>query len=219
LGRAISPGIRFARDAREQIDSHFEDGGRIILASSHVSMMDPLVLASVVQREEVLHPLRGNVVIPAKSPLYTDMPYRLFRRPLFDNFVAVPTFRRKDSAKTGLPAEEAETLLRQANAELVSLLTNCANQGINVAIFPDGERVKPGTNDEIRSGIGRIACGLDDPDRFLIQPVGINYDVYGSKRTPSVFAGNPYTVARSESEVTTQTEWAIRGCEAAAFTL
>lgn len=195
--------VSFADGAQEKIDSHFSQGGRFLLVANHKSASDQFVLASLAEREPVLHPLRANTVIPGKAPIFRVG----IIRPFIDNFVALPTFRGKDVAKSPLSSEKAQLLRAQATKRLIEICIAHADEGMNIAIFPHGTR-KPGNG--VRSGIGQIACGVENPDNLLILPVGIDYDNTRTGLAPNVFVGTPFGLPGTPDEVTTQVEASIQ---------
>jgi len=193
FGALFHPRTAFEDDAEYTLADHFNDDGRVLLYANHVSGADPFVLASVVQHETVLHPLIANTVIPGHVGLHKHRSLR----PFLDNFVAPPAYRGKDVARSGLPDEIAQDLRIAASKALVNLCITKADEGRNIGIFPSGSRKATA----VRSGIGQIVCGLQNPDRFRLLPVGIDYS-NGSRLRPNVFIGVPQELPTSVVEVT-----------------
>lgn len=206
LGMVLYPDTTFELGAEEGISRHFGNDGLVLLIANHRSTLDPLVLAALVQQNPALHPLIGNVVIPAKSEVQAKLPYRVLRRPLFDNFVLVPAFRSKDLKNSKLPMAEAEALQKDAAKGLTGALAGFGNKGNSIAYFPHGERVKPKSDDPIRAGIGYLAMGLEDRARFAMLPIGI----YGSKATPNLYVGNLLSIPDTRDKVVAKAAWAVR---------
>lgn len=176
-------------------------------------MSDPLVLASMVQREEVMKPLNGSAYIAAKAPLFNIKAIR----PFLDNFVAVPVFRSKDVADLDIPKEQRKALRRQATERLTDLCADKADAKYNVAIFPQGER-----NNQIRTekGVGEIAAKISDKERFLVMPIGIAYN-YSKKwdRRPAVHVGVPFELDATADEVVERVDGRLKICYDAAKSL
>jgi 1-acyl-sn-glycerol-3-phosphate acyltransferase len=208
LGTVFHPQVSYDTGAEKAIDTHFAENGRVLLASNHVSAADPLVLAALAQREPVLRPLVGNVVIPAHAGLFK---YRMLR-PLLDNFVAIPTFRGKDVAGLPLSEDRIRALRMDAAKSMVDTCIQKANADVNIAIFPQGTR----SSGNVRAGIGYMACGLREPDRFRLLPVGIDYSRTSTRLSPNVHVGEPLPLPNTPSLVAKLTEQQMIRCVAAA---
>lgn len=228
VSQAVKPDFHSAEGAYQEAEDHFSSDGRLIVAASHASMMDPFVLASMAQQIPELNPLLGSVFIPGKADLFSDKPFRIARMPVLDNFVAVPTFRQKDESRamkqSGLTAEEVKNLRQKATERLLDLLTVKADEGFNVGIFPHGER---NSSQKMRSGIGRFANNIADQEQFMIMPVGISYAEEKTKRQSlrdyirdpfnigqiAVYIGNPFPIGQTAEATNIQTELAINDCK------
>ena len=192
--RMVEPAVQEEAGALEQIQEHFEQDGKIILAANHRSPLDPFSLASYVNRREALHPIIGDLFVPGKSTLFTERPYSFARSRVLDRMVAVPVFRRKDADVH----RAGEQTYLSANDRLIRLMAKKANQGFNVVIFPEGTIVREDTESfRARSGLSRIAELLEEPERFRIVPLGIDYPAQQSKRRPNIAVGRPIKVMES----------------------
>lgn len=204
FGALYHPRTAFEQDAENSIASHFKGGGQVLVAAQHTSAHDPLVLASVVQRETALRPLVGNVFIAAHLGLFKHRALR----PFLDNFVALPTYRGKDIAKLGLAPEDAAALRADAGASFINTATAKLDEGWDFAIFPSGTRKE----NTVRSGIGRIACNLKNPDNVRILPIAIDYSQTATNLHPNVFVGAPLELPKTPDAVTALVTASLQAC-------
>ena len=219
FGAIFHPQVSYAPGAEDAIGGHFGEDGRVILAIEHRSGADPLVIAAAAQQERVLRPLRGNVIIPGLAPLFKHRALR----PVIDNFVALPTLRGKDVRRASVPeaiATQIESgrlpesagdewrLAAQAGATqgMIDVCITKADEGKNIAIFPQGTR----QGGRVRSGLGRIACGIADRDRFRIVTIGIDYSDTFTNLRPNVVVGMPLGIPETPDMVTEMVERAFQ---------
>ena len=204
FGVIYHPNTALQKDAEHTITEHFKAGGQMLVAARHVSAHDPLVLASVVQHETALRPLIGTIFIPAHVGLFKHRTIR----PFLDNFVALPTYRGKDIAKLGLPADDAEALRASTGKAFVEMSIAKINEGWDFAIFPSGSRKE----NTVRSGIGRIACNLKNPDNVRILPIAIDYSQTATNLNPNVFVGAPLELPKTSDAVTALVTASLQAC-------
>lgn len=177
--------IHFRDHAEQQIQHHLEHGGSVILSANHQSYADVPTLAAIVY-VDAFKLVRRNIIIPAKA--------ELFRWPVIGKFIrhmqAHPTFRSRDFSRD----EQGALLRRQVTDDLIQLNIDYINQKGNVAIFPESTRKRGNQPDiqSIKTGIARIATGVDDPSRLLIVPLGFAYKSnFPIKHKPLMVVGEP----------------------------
>lgn len=204
FGTIYHPHTAFQEDAEYSIAEHFNTDGRMLITARHTSAHDPLVLASVVQHETALQPLLGSIFIPAHMGLFKHRAIR----PFLDNFVALPTYRGKDIAKLGLPPEDAEALRASTGKAFVDTSIAKIDEGWNFAIFPSGSRKE----NTVRSGIGRIACNIQNPDNVRILPIAIDYSRTATNLNPNVFVGAPLSLPETPDAVTALVRASLQAC-------
>lgn len=183
---------------------HLESGRQLILASTHGSMFDPLVLASMAKREAAYNKLMNNVVIPGKIAVFTKYPFKL-AAPIIHNFPAMPTFRSNDS-------DADKSLQLAASQRWSDALIGMYDDGMNIAIFPSGTRsLSP---DTVKGGLGYIATGIADRESALIATVGIDYgpeDIF--RYHPSLHAGAIFTPPEDPKDVMRMTSESLAACK------
>jgi 1-acyl-sn-glycerol-3-phosphate acyltransferase len=212
MGRAIIADTIFEEGAREEIGEDLSLGRQIFLVHNHQNFFDPLVLASILQREEVFHPMRTRTVIPGKSPLFNKWYGWVIR-----NGGAVPVFR---AAEFPGDEEHSESELaearKRANEPLIAIMQAHFNNSLHGAIYPEGTRGEhllgpDGKEIErdvtkilpVYKGIGRIVCGLDDPDNVRMVYVGTVYGPdHDDIRHPTSFVSRPSQPAATVEDVT-----------------
>ena len=200
MGRFINATTVFDEGAERQIKNDLSEGRQIFLAHNHQSFYDPLVLASMLQREKALRPMRTRTVIPGKSPEFNHPLYGWVVR----NSGAIPVFRK---AEFNGDASQDEAR-RQANNSQVTIMQAHMNRGKHGAIYPEGTRGKDEADRDptrllpLHEGIGRIACGLQRPDNVRIVCVGTIFT--GNRKALSVVA-QPFEVPDTVEEVVSMT--------------
>ena len=187
------PDTVFAKGAEEAIARHIDSGRPIVMAANHLSMHDPLVLASMVQREKAFRPLIGRTLILSKPSLF-NVP--LVGR-IVSNGGAIPVFRPED-----IKSAEADEAVRrrETSAKAIGIAVAKLEQGFSIVLFPEGTRNKEDETriQSLRPGIGRIACSASNRKNVLVVCTAT---AYGSEDKPSVFSptiavGYPLDVAR-----------------------
>lgn len=191
LGAIIRPRVLFAAGAEAGIAHLLASDTALVLASNHVSNIDPPVIAAIAQREEVIRPMRGRTSVLAKSSLFKQP-----LRPLIDQLYAIPTFRAGEATHADGSVDEARTTLQRAASQRVQDMSiQLLNSGIHMAIFPEGTRNKqdPAKVQRIKHGLGNIVCSVSPDTNLAIVPMGIHYAEEGrtSSLTPSVYIGDP----------------------------
>ncbi len=188
----------FEGDTRETLEGHFKNGGQVLLSFEHATILDPFAMAGVVHKERSLRPIEGNSVIAAKAEAFNWHPAVAW---FLGHAGAKPTFRQKDYENLSLKPHPDEAtvkqLIRWAGDALVETAIENINQGRNVALFPRSERRAKGdeapiTADSLRQGVGRVACGIDHPEKVLIVPGAVDYG-RGLLRSSVVF-GQPMAI-------------------------
>ncbi len=207
FGKIYRPDVTYDFGAPTVIEDHFADDKKVLMVANHITAADQFVLASIAKREECLNPLIAQTYIPGKAPIFRVPPIR----PFLDNFVALPTFRKKDVANSDLPIEVRTDLQQTATDRLLGICIDKANQDYNIAIFPQGTRDKAA---RVRSGIGKIATSIERPNNFLILPVGISYDGSRIDLRPAVHIGTPFSLAPSPDQVTEDVTRELLRCTA-----
>lgn len=210
-GLGINAATHFDVGAKDMIAEDLKQGRQLLVAHNHQSNVDPFVLASIIQREKMLRPMRNKIVIPGKSPL--------FNNPLYGWVVrrsgAVPVFRRSELEGSS-DDPHVEDLRRQANNSLVDILLAHMNRGLHGAIYPEGsrgfnknkqgERVDLTRLQPLHAGIGRLACGMDDPDNLSIVCVGTVYGFHHNQRlNPTSVIARPFAPGETIDEVVAKT--------------
>lgn len=182
---AFHPRVSYADGAQAQIRELLADRSqRAMLVGNHLSAIDPIALASLVTRP-TFWPLIGNTFILAKPPLFQNP----FLRRAVDGLGAVPVIRNKD-LEPGQETIDRHTALTQVYADRIT-------EGEHSAGYADGERKRNGDRTKIenlRKGMGHIACAVDDSVGIQVVPLGVWYA--GRKFTPNLFVGNPYEAPR-----------------------
>ncbi len=203
--------VEFTNDSKEQINHHIRNRGSVILAPNHQSLADTPTIASLVY-EDTFSPLKGTTIIPAKAEMF-DWP--LLGR-FFPHMLAHPAFRAKNFSKDA----EGTLLRKQVTEELISFNINHLNKGGHSAIFAESTRNKKSPRDvqELKSGIGRIALGVDNPNNLLIVPLGFAYKLNKLKLMPSVVVGDPITpVSLNQEQLLHKTRSNIQDATIKAF--
>lgn len=206
MGQAIKATTKYKDNSHQLIQDALAENRQLFLAHNHQSNYDPFVLASMLQREKVLRPMRTRTVIPGKSPLFNHPLYGWVVR----NSGAVPIFRK---AEFNDGSEQADEARRKANELQITIMRSHMNRGLHAAIYPEGTR---GANEEgrdptqlmpLHAGIGRIACSLNWPENVRIVCIGTIYtDGHQDKRHPVSVVTEPFKVAKSVDEVVSQTQ-------------
>lgn len=196
LGKLFRPNVTMAPGAAEEIERHLDRGNQLVVASNHVSDIDPPIIVATAERSP-LKRIAGNTFIPSKYSLFrqTSLKGRVQRRAI-DGLGAIPIFRNKDVRPDGSEvSEEQKVLQKAALSGLLETSIELINQGQNMAIFPEGERnpEDPANLLELGWGLGHIVCNADPKNDLAIVPMGIHYGIGEAKQafTPSVHLGTP----------------------------
>lgn len=172
----ISTGVFFQRIVvvgRERLPEH---GPAIIVANHPNTLMDPLLVASVVQQQ---------VGFVANAGLFSNAWLVRF----FRYFHVIPIYRRKDVA----PSEQPDNT--QAFAQCHAYL----QQGGTFLIFPEGSSHYEINLREIRTGTARIALSYAGPGELRIIPVALDYsDAIQFRSMVRMSVGRPIMVAAYE---------------------
>jgi 1-acyl-sn-glycerol-3-phosphate acyltransferase len=165
---AYSSDVHYEDGASEMIQGHLVDGGSAILAPNHQSYVDTPTLAGIVY-EETFAELRGRTIIPAKAEMFDWFMFGRF----FPHMMAHPTFRSKYFART----EDGQKLREQVTNSLIQLNIDHINNGGCNALFPESTRNNsdPHIVQKLKTGIGKIAAGVEDPSKLLVIPMGYAY--------------------------------------------
>ena len=173
----------------DTVQAHLEDGGSIILAPYHQSNLDTPTTASIAC-EAPFELLRGRTIIPAKAEIFKWPGLGRF----FPHMGAHPTFRKRDFDQD----EAGEALRKKVGDAMVQYDVDYINNGGNIAIFPQGERHKQPHNSDVpkpRTGIARIARGVNDPSRLLIVTAAYAYRGSALRPDPVVVINRPFSPA------------------------
>lgn len=196
LSWVFKPEVVYEETAEDKVKEIFARGGQIILASNHKSAGDQYILGSIARRETALKPLVGNTVIPGKAPVF-KIP---LLRNLVDNLGGIPTFRGKDiisEKNSQLNKEEQEKAHDSSRQMLLDVcVKRLVEDGMHMAIFPEGTRNKGSTADmlPLKMGIGVVACSASAQiDDLSMLPIGMSYRSPKAmdSRKPSVYIGEP----------------------------
>lgn len=200
FGLLYRPRVEYEGDP-EEIRQHFDDGGQVFLYSDHKKLSDAFVLAALAKQQPALQPLMENTVITGKSPIFKW--YMRLLRPFVDDFPTIPAFRGKEFKKYAdkhpeLLKEEVDAIRAETKEGVVDANVQMANEGMNVAMFPQGSR----SSDDVKSGMGAIACRLANPDNMKALCIGISYEGTGKTLSPNVYIGQLALLPTDPDEVT-----------------
>jgi 1-acyl-sn-glycerol-3-phosphate acyltransferase len=206
MGRAVRAKTIFEGDAKQSINADLQDDRQIFMAQNHQDFFDQFVLASIIEREKVFNSMIGQIIIPGKSSEFNKYSYGW----IVKRSGAVPIFRREEHGS------DDEGVRTMANDSLVAIMQAHMNNGKHAAIYPEGTRGKDRNRDprnllEIREGIGRIACGLEDPDNVRIVCVGTVYG-HDNRRTfqPVSVVSPPFPVSGNVGDVVDETRYNLQ---------
>jgi len=116
--------------ADEQIRAETEAGRQMLIAHTHSQFIDPLVLASMVERESALHEIgERGIVVPGRSKLFNSGIYGGVIR---NSGVAIPVYLRKDHP------DASREEIQEANKSQIKIVTARMNRGEHAAIYPEG---------------------------------------------------------------------------------
>ncbi len=209
MGQFIRGDVVFDEDAEEAIHKDLSEGRQIFLAHNHQNFYDPLVIASMMQKEKVFHPMITRTVIPGAAPFFNNRWYGWVVR----NSGAIPVFRKSDDDDL----TQQSVVRRAANDSQVMIMQAHMNRGMHGAIYPEGTRGRdkkdrhPTKLMSIHAGIGRIACGLDDPRNVRIVSVGTTYGANNEDlRHPTSFVARPFRIAGTPVEVVKTTKESLQ---------
>lgn len=189
-------------------------GGQLVMAFDHSSVLDPFVIAGEIHAIRAWRSMEANSVIPAKPTLYNNA----FVAWILDLGGAHPAPRSKDKDNPRFQAqgtpEEIRDRLHRAGTHVVNLDIHHLNESRNVVLFPGSERRdlhnSQITSGSLRQGVGRIACGADDPANIRILTGAINYE--RGMRHPKVAYGSLLEVPDTPEEVMAMVVPDIRDC-------
>lgn len=191
LGAIIRPQVSFAAEAEEDVANLLASNVTLVLASNHVSNFDPPVIAAMAQRERVIRPMRGKTSVLSKNSLFKQP-----LRPIIDQLYAIPTFRAGEATRADGSVDEARTALQRAASQRVQdMSVDLLDNGIHMAIFPEGTRNKqdPTMVQRVKHGLGDIVCRVAPETMLAIVPMGIYYGPgeHSTNLRPSVYIDNP----------------------------
>ncbi len=205
--------VHYDADAASAIREHLEGGGSLIVAPNHQSNADTPTIGGLIY-EDAFALLRDNVIAPGKASL--------FRWPILGKFLehmgVHPTFRGKDYQDD----EEGQLLRKTVADSVVGLNIDYVNNGGSIAIFPEGTRNRgnPLEIQKLRTGIGNIAVGVEDPANVLIVPMGFAYRWQHVKLSPVVVVNEPFSPeSMTRDQVLAETQTRIQSATIEAFDL
>lgn len=213
FARAFNVQTIYAHAAQQKIHEHLMQGGQLFIAANHREYQDPLMLAAMIQNEDVFHPLRGKVTIPGNI--------QFFNKPFIGGIImrsgAVPVIRAKDIEQMdGEYTDDHRYRRKIANTALQDIMIHKINNGYHVAIFPEGTRGKgnkrgPAELLPFYEGIGKIACSIERPDNLQIVCAGIYYHPESRiKREATIAIAEPFGVPETSSAVVDQSHLTIQ---------
>jgi hypothetical protein len=211
MSLAFESEVHYGDGVDELIEEHLSESGSLILAPNHQSNFDTPTIAGLV-KENVFQRIQGNTIIPAKASMFN---WPLLGR-FWPHMQAHPTFRGNDFDGD----EEGKKLRDRVTCELINFNISYLNEGGNVAIFSESHRNKknPQEVQELKAGIGRIAVGVDKPERLLVTPMGFAYRLPRLHLRPLVVVGEPFSPKdMSQSEVLLQTRQRMQAAATEAF--
>ncbi len=191
LGLKFRPSVHFAPGAEERVDEIIKSGRPLVIASNHLLDTDPRIIAAAAARESVLRRLVGNTFIPSKSPIfYSPDPSvkQRFEKYAVDGLGAIPVYREKDFMND----EAALKMVRKTLRPFMDVSVGRLNQGMNMAIFPEGERneADPEKVQPLFSGIGSMVCRVSKVEQPAVLPWAIWYTEEGMQK-PIVWIEQP----------------------------
>lgn len=205
--------VHYRNGADEAIQQHLAAGGSIIVAPNHQSNADTPTIGSLIY-EPAFAPIRGNVIAPGKTALFGwPVVGKLLR-----HLLVHPTFRSKDFT----PDEKSQALRKEVTNRLIQFNIDHINSGGSLAIFAEASRnkAKPQEVQPLKSGLGRIAMGIEEPDRALIVPMGFAYRWSQLKLQPTIVVKDPFTPSgMTQPEVLSETRERIQSATTEAFEL
>lgn len=228
-GKLLAVSTEYEDGAQQAIHDDLEQGKQLFIPHNHQHFLDPIVVAAMAQREEVLHPIRTRTVIPAKSPLFNNPLYGIVVR----NGGAIPVFRRQDMSGIDDPQQKIKTEIsrRIANDSLVTIMqAHMNNRGMHGVEYPEGTRGRnkdgeydprdPTKIQPLYEGMGRILCGLDHPENVSIVPIGTIYGPnHDDWRHPTSYVAKPFSVLETIEETMVMTEVVLQGAVSSAYEL
>ncbi|HEY4964188.1 MAG TPA: hypothetical protein VIH90_05825 [Candidatus Saccharimonadales bacterium] len=136
----------------------------------------------------------------------------------FPHMLAHPAFRSRDFRD-----DESGVLLRHdVIDDLINFNVDHINNGGNIAIFSEATRnkVNPREVQELKTGIGRITVGVDDPSKLLIVTMAFAYKSERLKLRPLAVVGEPFSPRGMElDEVLKETRERMQAATTEAFDL
>lgn len=181
--KLFHPQVNYELGATEKIDSHIAGGGRTVFSLSHATWFDPLVYAAVLHKQPPMRAAIGNILVPG-SAAYFNKPVV---GPIITTGGAIPVFRKKDVERQSSGAIDLDTELKrkEASETMIKICINGINNGLDVAIFPEGTRNRGArrTIQEVHRGIVDIVNGVDSPDELLVVSMS---SYYGEQKAKNV---------------------------------
>lgn len=153
MSHMVKPNVHWASEAEGQVHELLRSGGRLMIPANHTDDKDPVTIASTVNGQHVLRPIRFDTVIPTKPSVLAEKHRRV--RWALESVGAYPIFRPKD-----LPEDASEALkAKMGRAFLATSSYLIKERGKHIAGFPGAERNKSGdptTVGTFQDGFSRI---------------------------------------------------------------
>ncbi|MEK7599869.1 MAG: 1-acyl-sn-glycerol-3-phosphate acyltransferase [Patescibacteria group bacterium] len=203
-GTLLKPNVNFGLFVQEQMQEHIGDGGLCAIAFTHGSVLDPLHIAAMAQRNQVFEPLIGKTMIGAKAGLFTAP----IVKTIVPDLGAVPVWRHKDVIDEDRQSQEEQQRLReirkQAGRAFIQTQIAGINTGHHMAMHVEGTRNKdkPMQIQQVQAGFGEVVAGVDQNVKVLIMTAAFYYGTgkNKTKRKPTMFVDIPVNQGRSEPE-------------------
>lgn len=196
LRMAYNPEVTLAKDKREEIDEHVEQGRPLIFASNHLRIDDQFVIGAAIQAIPILRKARERgVFVPAKLDYFNGGRLTTITKPFTEKLGGVPVFRAKDATN--------KALFRHATEAFLEMSAQKISHGQSMIIFPEGTRNRGDAHKilALKQGVAKIAlrsyCLGVSP---LIVPTAVSYEhaLFGL-RGPAVLFGEPITIDGDET--------------------
>ncbi len=164
----------WSEDADQYLEHRLAEGKQLILAANHLNTYDQFLLSSLTFKVPSFKPLIGSTFIPAKTNLFQNRPLRW----AVEQLGAIPAYRGKDFKDRNDPRREV------SKSGLLNVSRERMDNGQSMGIYPEQTRNRhePHRVQELRRGIGEIACMTSANPNVIILPVG---NVVGTKKPSS----------------------------------